>query len=203
MKHDNGGATGRFSLPAGVWVLGCGSLFMDTSSEMIHSILPVFMASVLGASMITIGVIEGVAEATAAVTKVFSGALSDYLGNEAREMLGQLPEEALQDSEIAAAKTALDLAQEGQSAAGDTAGLEAKVNANPNDHQARFDLAAALYSSGNAEAAIDHLLEIVSRDRKWEDDGARKRLIEIFDALGPTNPLTVAGRRKLSSMLFA
>ena len=79
MKHDNGGATGRFSLPAGVWVLGCGSLFMDTSSEMIHSILPVFMASVLGASMITIGVIEGVAEATAAVTKVFSGALSDYL----------------------------------------------------------------------------------------------------------------------------
>lgn len=66
-------------LPAGVWVLGFGSLFMDMSSEMIHSLLPVFMASVLGASMLTIGVIEGVAEATAAVTKVFSGALSDYL----------------------------------------------------------------------------------------------------------------------------
>ena len=117
-------------------------------------------------------------------------------------MLGQLPEEALDDSEIAAAKTALDLAEEGQSA-GDTGGLEAQVNANPNDHQARFDLAAALYGNGDAEAAIDQLLEIVSRDRKWEDDGARKRLVEIFDALGPTNPLTVAGRRKLSSMLFA
>jgi len=66
-------------LPAGVWVLGLGSLFMDMSSEMIHSLLPVFMASVLGASMLTIGIIEGVAEATAAVTKAFSGVLSDYL----------------------------------------------------------------------------------------------------------------------------
>jgi MFS family permease len=67
-------------LPAGVWALGLGSLFMDTSSELIHSLLPVFMATVLGASMTTIGFIEGVAEATAAITKVFSGALSDYLG---------------------------------------------------------------------------------------------------------------------------
>ena len=79
----------------------------------------------------------------------------------------------------------------------------AQVVADPNNHQARFDLAVALYGGGQAEAAIDHLLEIVSRDRQWEDYGARKRLIEIFDALGPTNPLTVAGRRKLSSMLFA
>jgi MFS family permease len=67
-------------LPAGVWVLGFGSLFMDISSEMIHSLLPVFMGTVLGVSMFTIGVIEGVAEATAAVAKVFSGAISDYLG---------------------------------------------------------------------------------------------------------------------------
>ncbi len=67
-------------LPAGIWALGLGSLFMDTSSELIHSLLPVFMATVLGASMVTIGLVEGVAEATAAITKVFSGALSDYLG---------------------------------------------------------------------------------------------------------------------------
>jgi putative thioredoxin len=139
---------------------------------------------------------------TKAVAGVIRCAVASGQLDQAREMLGQLPEEALQDSEIAAAKTALDLAQEGQQA-GDTAGLEAQVNANPNDHQARFDLAAALYGNGNAEAAIDQLLEIVSRDRKWEDDGARKRLVEIFEALGPTNPLTVAGRRKLSSMLFA
>jgi MFS family permease len=67
-------------LPRGVWALGFGSLFMDASSELIHSLLPIFMASVLGASMVTIGLIEGVAEATASITKVFSGALSDYLG---------------------------------------------------------------------------------------------------------------------------
>ncbi|MDP1644833.1 MAG: MFS transporter [Thiobacillus sp.] len=68
------------TLPAGIWALGVGSLFMDTSSELIHSLLPVFMVSVLGASMVTVGIIEGVAEATAAMVKVFSGALSDYLG---------------------------------------------------------------------------------------------------------------------------
>ena len=68
------------ALPVGIWALGFGSLFMDISSELIHSLLPVFMVSVLGASMITVGIIEGVAESTAAVMKVFSGALSDYLG---------------------------------------------------------------------------------------------------------------------------
>jgi len=67
-------------LPVGIWALGFGSLFMDTSSELIHSLLPVFMVTALGASMVTVGIIEGVAEATAAIIKVFSGALSDYLG---------------------------------------------------------------------------------------------------------------------------
>ncbi|MEJ2142274.1 MAG: MFS transporter [Gammaproteobacteria bacterium] len=65
-------------MPKAIWVLGFGSLFMDMSSELVHSLLPIFMASVLGASMLTIGIIEGVAEATAAITKVFSGAISDY-----------------------------------------------------------------------------------------------------------------------------
>ena len=67
------------AMPTGIWAMGLGSLFMDTSSELIHSLLPVFMATTLGASMVTIGVIEGVAEATAAITKVFSGVLSDFL----------------------------------------------------------------------------------------------------------------------------
>lgn len=66
------------TLPKGIWVLGFGSMFMDTSSELVHSLLPIFMATVLGASMVTIGLIEGIAEATAAITKVFSGAISDY-----------------------------------------------------------------------------------------------------------------------------
>lgn len=68
------------ALPAGIWALGFGSLFMDISSELIHSLLPIFMVTTLGASMVTVGIIEGVAEATAAIVKVFSGALSDYLG---------------------------------------------------------------------------------------------------------------------------
>jgi MFS family permease len=68
------------AIPGGIWALGLVSLFMDTSSELIHSLLPVFLVSVLGASALSVGVIEGVAEATAAITKVFSGTLSDYLG---------------------------------------------------------------------------------------------------------------------------
>ncbi|HWS03027.1 MAG TPA: MFS transporter, partial [Gammaproteobacteria bacterium] len=68
------------ALPAGIWVLGFSSLFMDISSEMIHSLLPIFMVTTLGVSMVTVGVIEGIAEATAAILKVFSGTLSDYLG---------------------------------------------------------------------------------------------------------------------------
>lgn len=68
------------SLPSGVWALGFGSLFMDMSSELIHSLAPIFMVTVLGASMVTVGLLEGVAEATAAITKVFSGAISDFFG---------------------------------------------------------------------------------------------------------------------------
>jgi len=68
------------AMPAGIWALGLGSMFMDISSELVHSLLPLFMVGVLGASMVTVGVVEGIAEATAAITKVFSGALSDYLG---------------------------------------------------------------------------------------------------------------------------
>jgi len=70
----------RRALPAGIWALGLVSMFMDISSELVHSLLPVFMVGVLGASMVTVGVVEGIAEATAAVTKVFSGVLSDYFG---------------------------------------------------------------------------------------------------------------------------
>ncbi len=75
------------ALPAGIWAMGIGSLFMDTSSELIHSVLPVFMVSVLGASLVTVGVVEGVAEATAAMLKVVSGAVSDWLGRRKAQMV--------------------------------------------------------------------------------------------------------------------
>ena len=78
--NSRNASAGWRALPKGVWALGFGSFFMDTSSELIHSLLPIFMVTTLGASLVTVGLIEGVAEATAAIMKVFSGALSDYLG---------------------------------------------------------------------------------------------------------------------------
>jgi len=138
-----------------------------------------------------------------AVAGVIRCAVASGQLDQARQILEQIPEEALKDPEIAAAKTAFDLAEEGQNAGADLASLETQVAADPGNHQARFDLAVALYGQSNAEAAIDHLLEIVKRDREWEDDGARKRLVEIFEALGFSHPEAVAGRRKLSSMLFS
>jgi putative thioredoxin len=81
--------------------------------------------------------------------------------------------------------------------------LEQKVAANPLDHQARFDLAVALNSKGRRQEAVDNLLEIVKRDRKWNDDGARKQLVQFFEAWGPTDEATVNGRKRLSSVLFA
>ena len=81
--------------------------------------------------------------------------------------------------------------------------LEKKVAANPLDHQARFDLAAALNAKGKRAEAADHLIEIVKRDRKWNEDGARKQLVQFFEAWGPTDQATVEGRKRLSSILFA
>jgi putative thioredoxin len=77
------------------------------------------------------------------------------------------------------------------------------VRASPLDHQARFDLAIALNAKGKREEAAQHLLEIVRRDRKWNDDGARKQLVQFFEAWGFADPAAVEGRKKLSSVLFA
>ncbi|MGB8275693.1 MAG: co-chaperone YbbN [Alphaproteobacteria bacterium] len=120
----------------------------------------------------------------------------------ARELLDQLPPDLAQAAPIAAARTALELAEQGPDA-GAAAEFEAKLAQDPSDHQARFDLAAALYGRGNAEEAITQLLEIVKRNREWNEQAARKQLLKVFEALGPTHPLTVAGRRRLSSLLFA
>jgi putative thioredoxin len=86
---------------------------------------------------------------------------------------------------------------------GDTAGLRAKLEADPNDHQARYDLALALDAKGDREGALNELLESVRRDRKWNDEAARKHIVTLFEALGPADPLTLAARHKLSSILFA
>lgn len=86
---------------------------------------------------------------------------------------------------------------------GDLDEFKRKLAADPNDHQARYDLALALDAKGDRESAMNELLDIVKRDRKWNDDAARKHLVTLFEALGPADPLTLAARRKLSSILFS
>ncbi len=120
----------------------------------------------------------------------------------ARRLAGELSAIIAKDGAVAAALTALELAEAAKDA-GDVATLRKKLDANPNDHQARFDLASALYARGTVEAAIDELLKIVRAEREWNEDAARKQLVKIFDALGPKHPATAAGRRKLSSILFS
>lgn len=121
---------------------------------------------------------------------------------QAKQTLAMVPEAKRNDPAVAAARAALDLAEQAKSV-GPIAELEQKVAANALDHQARFDLAVALNSKNRRQEAVDHLIEIVRRDRKWNDDGARKQLVQFFEAWGPTDEATVAGRKRLSSILFA
>ncbi len=120
----------------------------------------------------------------------------------AKKALEGLSDEDRQNTDIAGALTAIQLAEKAEGA-GDAAALEARLAADPADHQARFDLALARYAHGDREGAIDALIEIIRRNREWNDQAARKQLIEFFEAMGPTDPVTLAGRRKLSSVLFS
>jgi len=121
---------------------------------------------------------------------------------QARQTLAMVPEAKRNDTAIVAAKAALDLAEQAKTL-GPIAELEQKVAANPLDHQARFDLALALNGKGRRMDALEQLIAIVKRDRKWNDDGARKQLVQFFDAWGPADEATVEGRKRLSSILFA
>jgi putative thioredoxin len=121
---------------------------------------------------------------------------------QAKQTLAMVPESKRNDSAVAAARAALELAEQAKTL-GPVAELEQKVLANPTDHQARFDLALALNAQGRRMDALDHLVSIVKRDRKWNDDGARKQLVQLFDAWGPTDEATIEGRKRLSSILFA
>ena len=120
----------------------------------------------------------------------------------AKQTLTLVPKGKENDPGIAAARAALELKEKAASV-GDLSALEAAVAANDKDHQARFDLAVALNASGRREEALDHLLTIVRRDRKWNDEAARKQLVQFFEAWGATDDMTVQGRRKLSSILFS
>ena len=120
----------------------------------------------------------------------------------AKGILAMAPQGKENDPALAAVRAALELAEQA-AALGDTAELEAKVAANPKDHQARFDLALALNSRDRREEAVDHLVAIIKADRNWNEDGARKQLLQFFEAWGPMDENSVAGRRKLSTLLFS
>jgi putative thioredoxin len=122
--------------------------------------------------------------------------------DQATQTLAMVPEAKRNESSVAAARAALELAEQAKNV-GPLSELEQKVAANPLDHQARFDLAVALNGNGRRMEALDQLIAIVKRDRKWNDDGARKQLVQFFDAWGPTDEATIEGRKRLSSILFA
>ncbi len=107
------------------------------------------------------------------------------------------------DEAIKGVEAELKLREQAQAASGEVEALKAKVAADPKDHQARYDLALALDGKGDRDGAIEQLLELIRRDRKWNEDAGRKHLVTLFEAMGPTDPRTVAARRKLSSILFS
>ena len=149
-------------------------------------------AEILGFDSANIPAIAGLARCYAT-----TGAL-----DQAKQTLALVPESKRNDAAVKTVQTMIDLAEQASSL-GPVAELEQKVAANPLDHQARFDLATALNAAGKRSEATNHLLEIIKRDRKWNDDGARKQLVQFFEAWGGADDATVEGRKRLSTVLFS
>jgi putative thioredoxin len=149
-------------------------------------------AEILGFDATNIGALAGLARCY-----VTTGAVE-----QAKQTLAMVPESKRNDAAVKAVQASIDLAEQAQ-AVGPVGELEQKVAANPLDHQARFDLATALNALGKRSEATNQLLEIVKRDRKWNDDGARKQLVQFFEAWGGADEATVDGRRRLSTILFS
>jgi putative thioredoxin len=120
----------------------------------------------------------------------------------AEQTLALVPPAKAESAPVASARAALELARKSGDT-GDVESLRAQVEANPGDPQARFDLALALNAAGDRQGALDELLVIVAKNRAWNDDAARKQLVQFFEAWGPADPATSSGRQKLSSLLFA
>jgi len=120
----------------------------------------------------------------------------------AQSMIDGLPDELKAKPEIAQAVSAVEVAGLADGAA-DLDDMTSRIDADPNDHQARLDLAKALCGMGRNQEGVEHLLELIRRDRNWNDEAGRKQLLTVFEALGPSDPVTQDGRRQLSSILFS
>ena len=123
--------------------------------------------------------------------------------DKARQALARVPADQANHAEIAAARSALDLAEQAQKAMAGVGKLKSRLEKNPDDHEARLEMATALFGSGEREKAIDELLTLFKRDRKWNEEAARKQLVKFFEVMGPTDPLTLSARRRLSSLMFS
>jgi putative thioredoxin len=148
-------------------------------------------AAVLGEDRENVRAIAGMARAHLALGDI----------DKAKAILDMAPEAKQHYVAITTVRAQIELT-EAAAGAGDTAELQAAVDANPDDHQARFDLALALIGAGDAEGAIDALIEIFRRDREWNEGAAKEQLFKLFDSLGPKSVAAQKGRRRLSSMIF-
>jgi len=142
-------------------------------------------------------------ENSAAAAGLLKALLAAKQTEQARALLDQLPEEIRKSAEVAAVETQMKLAEEGAAMAGQLDALRDRVAQDGNDLQARFDLSRGLFNAGHGEEAAAELLEIIKRDRGWDEDGARKQLVKYFEAWGPKDPRTAEFRRRLSSILFS
>ncbi len=162
--------------------------------------------------MLEAGAIDDAAQTFAAILEEDPNAAAAFAGlarchlaagkpDDAEATLNGAPAEISHAPEIEAVRAKIELARQAESA-GPVADLRAAVDANPDDHQSRFDLAVALNATGDAQGAVDELLELFRRDRDWNDGAAKAQLFTIFDALDAKDPVALTGRRKLSSMIF-
>lgn len=139
--------------------------------------------------------------------EAWGGLIRSLLGSTgpeaAQETLEQVPESIQNHIEITGAKAAIELALEGAKASSETQALQTKIEHNPDDYQARYDLATAFNSAGKKEEAANELLKIIKRDKNWNDEAAKKQLLRLFESWGFDDPVSLQARRQLSTLLFS
>lgn len=155
-----------------------------------------------GAAELYAAVLQGDQQNAAAIAGLARCYLKSGDMARAEQTLALVPPGKRESAPVQSVRAALELARQA-GGKDNRKELEARVQANPADHQARFDLAVALAARSDKAAAVEHLLEIVRRDRAWNEEAARKQLLKLFDAWGPKDPVTTEGRRRLSSLLFS
>jgi len=141
-------------------------------------------------------------ESALAFVGLFNAKIGAKKVNDAKKMLDEIPEALKNKSEILALQAQIDLSNQAEGV-GEINDLRSTLTNDENNHQARFDLALALFTKGETSEAIQELLTIFRVDQEWNDDAARQQLFKFFDILGSENPITLSGRRQLASMLFA